>query len=306
MDSKYLIKRPANRRIAGSMLLMVALVTCVLFVIIGFGLAIYLMVFQQKRSQNEADALALTLAQHLNFGDREGQMNNMIARCRELVYVSRQNHQTASEGYKHLEPLARQLLEESRQSAFLMESERKRLKSAMQEEVRREVHRLEAQSSVPTIALPGMTGNAPKVVGVELGSIKDVLSNVESSAGEPDLIEADLKRGFIQKDSKLYFGNINVRLPPPDNDLDFKICSLPPPVKGSVSPPRLTDGKVFKKMSTLLGASKPSGSDHLPSAVHLRLMMKITTGAGDKNHKQDTHNVEVAATAAAAGGSQMP
>src|ERR1700679_3025457 len=45
--------------------------------------------FEHNRLQASADEIALTGAKKLNDRDRIGQLNNMISRCRQLVYSDR-------------------------------------------------------------------------------------------------------------------------------------------------------------------------------------------------------------------------
>lgn len=299
----------ALRRDSGNMFAMVLLVAAALFLVLAFGLVVYLMFFAERRAQNEADAISLTMAESLNDNDCAGRMNNMIARCRELVYVSRQNYRIANANYKHLLPLAQQLLEESRSSAVLLESERKRLLSINCQRIDQSVQQVESRfRSSTAMTLPGLTSYAPRIVSVDLGTITDVLSNIEVSDGNPSLKERDLKHGYIDKQSGLYYGNINAKLPPPDNDLKFKFCSLPPAVQGSIAPPRLTSAAVFKNtsMSGDNGSPGSDAGDQLPSAVQVGLLMKIATGSISKSGKADEHDIAVTATAAAGGGTPMP
>jgi hypothetical protein len=78
-----------------------------------------------------------------------------------------------------------------------------------------------------------------------VGSIRGVECNVENLQVIPDLREYDLRQKYIQAGSNLYMGNIDAKLPAPDNDLVFKLSSLPAYVGGTVAPVRLTSPDVF-------------------------------------------------------------
>src|SRR4030095_2221518 len=113
----------SNRR-SGSMLVL----TCVLLLLVVLGLvtgmsfgSLYII---RLSAQSHANQIAMAAAQVLNHDDREGQMNKMVSRSRQLVFSSRATCSLTSADYPFLEPLAKQFLDEAREGARYVESER--------------------------------------------------------------------------------------------------------------------------------------------------------------------------------------
>lgn len=277
----------------------------IIIVVFLAGFSVYLMFFSQSKAHSQSDKLALQVAQALNGQDEIGEMNNLVARCRELVFNSRATLDTTHSYYGHLEPLARQLLEESRASACYVELERQRL-------VR---HNLTSLYDIVALSdserffqsglkLPWLVTKPAQPAGLAVGYIDGVESNVEVSEGNPELNSADLSRHYIERASKLYIGNINAKLPAPDNDLNFKLSSLPAPVKGTVSPSRLTSPNVFVETARLMkdGLALGESCDQLPSAVKVDMLMKVTTGSGTR----DAHAIQTTSCASTCGASPLP
>jgi hypothetical protein len=270
------------------MLLAMALVGVVLLLAV-FGLVVYFTMFSQRRMQNQADRVTLVGAGILNRGDRTGQMNNMVARSRELVYNAREIHQRARSGYSHLEPLARQLLEESRAGAHLVEEERQRMVQLNLQQAMEEVKNAASQGgSSRGMSFFGVKTSTPELVGMEVGYIDGVLSSVDASEGNPELKALDVASGYVDKETGLYKANVNARLPSPDSDLNFKICSLPAPVKKEALPARLIQPSVFRRTARLMEDGKEirDTCEHLPSAVRLVFETKVTSGQDSKQPLQ--------------------
>jgi len=233
--------------------------------------------------QNSAESLALKTAKALNTQDQSGRMNNIVARCRELVFTSRQTYNRANSlGYKHLEPLARQLLNESRNNAMMLDDQRQILLKANVDRVLKEIASTELDvKGKEEINIAGMKAQAPKINNLDVGFIRDVQSSVEVSAGNPDLIAYDKDHGYIQESSNLYVSNINAQLPNEDSDLEFKLFPLPAPVRGNVAPARLTQQKDFVSCGQLIknGKTQKVKIDQLPSAVCLEFISQVGTKA---------------------------
>jgi hypothetical protein len=270
--------------------------------LIGFGF--YLLLAQQKKGQHEADNLTLSLAGALNKDDKIGQMNNVVARCRELVFVSRQNADAASqERNQILAPLANQLLDESRSSAQFVEAERKNEIAYITKKTREAVERYTMGThNESTFTLPWFKTYDPQVQDVYLGYIDKVQSNVINTGVITELRDHDEKQKYFEKGSQLYRGNIDAKLPSPDSDLIFKISSLPADVDSSVSPPRLTNPEVFVKLSPLFLDEKYTNqrsADQIPSAVEVFANMDVSMKSGDQK-------VRIGSTATTNGGQPLP
>ncbi|MDR3616974.1 MAG: hypothetical protein P4L53_25675 [Candidatus Obscuribacterales bacterium] len=296
-------KRHGLRSHNGNMLSMVALLLGLVCFACLTSFGFYMLLSQQKNGQSGTDQYALTSASTLNAGDRIGQMNNVIERCRELVYVSRVNNDKAQLPMNKLyQALSAQLLDESRENAKLVEEERKN-------QIKLCVKNLQAtivatKKVAPTgkrLSLPMFESAYPQIEIVRLGYIKGVQSNVENLLVIPDLREFDVEKKYIQKGSNLYLGNINAKLPGPDDDLDFKLSALPADVKKTISPSRLTAPDVFVTTATIFAQDKPLDAkmDQLPGAIQLQEQM-------DVSNRQATSELKLTSTATASGASPSP
>ncbi len=295
------------------MLLMIALVGGIIIFVVVIGIGVMLVLFSQQKGRQSADELALTLAQVLNRDDRQGQMNNLVERSRELVFSSRKAYDDCvSEEFHNMEPLMRDLLEESRTGAQHVEKTRESLSAAiladMQLAQKDFNQRLKQANSMN---LSWMKTTVPTLKQLELGSIEKVNSNVTAPPGFAELRKLDEKNGICDPKSGSYLGNINAKLPGADADLDFKMSSLAPPVGSTISGARLTDTNVFKQSKVLPITStegdgdknapqseaekrKAQKIDQIPSAVKVKLSVSVS--AGGNNQLQDNLGVTTAAT----------
>ncbi len=262
------------------MLGMVALTGAIVLFTCVIGFAGYMLLAQQKRGQTDTDEIALNMAKLLNDGDRIGQMNNVVERCRELVYISRVNKVTADTlGIEMYQPLAEQLLEESRANSELVEAERKnQIKLAVKNVATFVYQHNMTTKSGSRFRLPWFQTNFPEIAQVNFGSIQGVQCNVENLQVIGDLRENDLGQNYIQAGSNLYMGNIDAKLPAPDNDLVFKLSSLPCDVGGVVAPVRLTNPDVFTSPCQIVDSEKETGllPDQLPGALQVVETMDVS------------------------------
>ncbi len=251
--------------------------------------------FVHNRLQTSADEIALAGARKLNETDRLGQMNNMIGRCRQLVFSSRKTNDEALERYPQLRNLSQQLLAEARQSASDLEAERVRLASIAHDEALISMHNKfnEIKGSYP-MSLPWLKVSEPvmRVSDIKFGKMNGAQSNVSELKGLDELAAHDASSLYIHSASHLYRESINARLPAgSDGSLDFKISSLPAPVEKTISPARVTLAKNFRQIN----------SDHLPSAVQIELKLDVATGLGTPAGNQ----LVVTGTGAAVGGADQ-
>lgn len=310
---------PAQRA-RGNMLLMIALLGGIIIVVVVIGIGVMLVLFSQQKGRQSADELALTLAQVLNRDDRQGQMNNLVERSRELVFSSRKAYDDCvSEEFHNMEPLMRDLLEESRTGAQHVEKTRENLSAVIIADMHNAQKDFNQRlKQAQTFGLGWMKTTAPTVKQLELGSIEKVNSNVMAPPGFAELRKLDEKNGFCDPKSGVYIGNINAKLPGADGDLDFKLSSLAPPVGSTISAARLTDPKVFKQTKVVPLAAEGGGEkdssqmeeekrkalkiDQIPSAVKVKLSVAVS--AGGANQLQD--NLAVTTTATTGGAHPAP
>lgn len=286
------------------MLAMVALTAIVVTAIILIGIVVSMMMMSQKRAQGEVESLAMDFATSINKDDWVGEMNNMTGFSRELVYTSRQAVDEVMKNKPFLRPLAIQMMDEARQSAQLVDSEKQVLTELLLKKLQTASNiAADSQAKTPSsLSLPGVDTKSPKVANVDAGYIEGVLSNVSGPQAIPELKDYDLQQKNISEKGGVYLGNKNALLPSPDDDLNFRFSSLPAPVKGTVSPTRLTSNSVFKKLMT---AGPEAGNDFskckfLPSAVQIRSNSEMSSGPGDKQKLQGQLGVTISAAASGA------
>jgi len=248
-----------------------------LFAILGFGLlAVFILIgatfstvlFEQNQLQKFSDDIALAGAMQLNDADRLGQFNNLEARCRQLVYSSRQNALATNNG-SDVQQLAQDLLDEDRQAAKDLEKERLRLQGIAMQEAKTAVSaEFNRQSTIYRLAMPWLKIEMPKLESVEFGTVTDIASNVTALKAFDDLVDFDTKKKIIQPGSNLYYGNINAKLPDDDKDLDFKLSALSAPVKNQISAARLVSPEVFKTVT----------DGQFPSTVRIAVSANVKPG----------------------------
>lgn len=249
------------------MLLLSVLGFLILFAFISMGTSFAFILFMQNQLQKLADQVSLAGACQLNDGNRLGQMNDLVARARQLVYASRQNYEASFNNNKELQQLTQQLLEEDRQSVTRLEKERIRLQALSVKEARKAMNEVfSSQKDAYGVSLPWIVVKPPALTGVTFGSVSNVDSNASAKHGIEELIAHDQTAKFVRKDL-LYCGNINAKLPQEDNDLDFYLSSLAAPVQEIIAPARLILSDSFH----------PQTAVYLPTAVEVRVGIGLNT-----------------------------
>lgn len=297
------------------MLAMIALVGGIIVAVVVIGVGVMLVLLTQQKGRQAGDDMALTLAQVLNRDDRQGQMNNMVERSRELVYSSRQAYDDCvSQEFHNMEPLMRDLLDESRTGAQQVEKTRESLSQVILTDLslaqREYAERMKKANSL-NVSL--MKTSVPSIKQLEVGSIDKVNSNVKAPPGFVELRKMDEKSGYCDAQSGFYIGNINAKLPGSDADLNFKLSSLAAPVGSTISAARLTDASVFKSgviVPVLTGdkavdeaqkqeaKKKAQNIDQIPSAIRVKIGVDIA--AGDQGQLKNQVGVTTSATTAGA------
>jgi hypothetical protein len=263
------------------MLAMVSLVALVIVAVLGVGIVVSMMMLSQKRTQSKLETLSLSMATQINKDDWVGQMNNMTEFSRELVFTSRSALNETIAHHARLKPLAMQLMDEARQSAAIIESERRDLTVLILKDLQKLTDAAEeTESKQPGMQLPGVKADPIQIKTADAGYIDGVLSNLTSPDGLPDLREYDLQEKYITPKSFVYLPNISAKLPAPDDDINFQICSLAASTKKTLAPARLTSNSVFRKLMTV---GPEVGNDfskckQLPSAVQIVSTTKLSSG----------------------------
>ncbi|MGH9550493.1 MAG: hypothetical protein ACRD3W_14020 [Terriglobales bacterium] len=280
------MNRSQIRNAKANMLSMTALVIGILILACVVAFAFYLLLAEQKRGQTQTDEAAMEIAKSLNELDRVGQLNNVVARNREFVFVSRQAlDMTQSKNYQQWVQLANYLCDEARASNQLVEKERKNQIELSKAEVRKIAFKknMNARSDA-VFRLPWWQSYDTQIFDVSCGAVDKVQSNVLNTDVYPDLREFDLAQKYFQKGSDLYMGGINAKLPSPDNDLTFKFAALAAPVQNTISPARLINTEAYKPFATIYVNRKFENRDmdQVPTAVEVSSHMDVSALNQDK------------------------
>lgn len=280
------------RTIKGNLLVLASVSSVVSALLLIAALSLVGLLGIHNRLKRTADEIALVGACQLNASDRIGQMNNMVARCRQLTYASRQADDLAQENCPNWQGLADQLLQEARDDAKSLEVERQKLEALSIQEAQSAMQDVfEQRKTGYRVKLAWTELAEPDLVSIQFGKIVDVDSNVSLLTGIPELASFDQSSGLVRPNRNLYEEGINAKLPGQDSDLNFYLSSLPPPIQKTVAPARVA----------LNPEISPETTNQLRSAVQVVLSINVSTGLGFKV----SETTVVASTAAAAGAEPM-
>jgi hypothetical protein len=261
-------KTNSRRNSSGGMLGLAWLIFGILLVVICVGLSFGSMFFFQSMLQKFADDLALSGACRLNDGNRIGQMNDLTARCRQLVFASRSAAESNLGSSPELQSLSQQLLEEAQRNAVALDGERARLQKLSQAEATATMSNdYHSNQSRFNLVFPWINVKiANSSLASSFGSVKGTDSNVKHLSGIPDLADYDQAQKYVDKASGLYTGNLDARIPQPDDQYRFKLASLAPSVRGQIAPARLIQE----------GDLQLAADDHIPSALKVDLRASLS------------------------------
>lgn len=279
------------RHSRGSVLVLAMVVIGLLAVSLLIGYSYGGLFFEHNRLQASANEMALAAARKLNDKDRIGQMNNMIARNRQLVFSGRQQLDECKEKVPGLASLAEELLDESRDSAKTLEAQRKQLSIVAKKEAKQAMEKkFEEINKTYAMYLPWMKVEEPLLAGWQCGRVVNTESNVEVLKNISELESYDLEQSYATTAGmKLYKHDIDAKLPSADSDLSFKIAALSAPVMKTVAPARI-----------ILNANYDSVvGDNLPSACRVKVWLPVGTGLGPNA----TSKMSCIGAASATGGS---
>lgn len=269
--SKFVNVSP-RRRARGSVLVLGSFLMAFLALALLIGYSYGGLFFEHNRLQASANEVALAGARKLNEFDRLGQMNNMIARSRQLVFEGRRQLEEANDKYPGIAALANDLLDEAHESAVLLENQRSLLNVVARSEANIAVQsKFDEVKGSYAMFLPWMKVETPELAGYQCGRCTGVESNVEFMATLSGLASFDKEKGYVVGDLHPYYkSHVNAKLSGPDSDLDFKISSLAATVKNSTPPARII----------LPGNFHSIASGDLPSVCRVKLWLPVSTGYG--------------------------
>lgn len=286
----------SKRRLpSGNVLVLVMVTSGVCALILTTFFSFGTVIFAETHLQNILDNVALSGACALNSNDCQGQMNNMVVRCRQLVYASRQTDDTIAQQRPLLSKLADQLLEEARTSATTVEQERANLMTTSTAQAQQTVttkFKSACGQQSQLLCLPWLQVSSPTLVSTSFGTVTGVDSNAFVLNGLPQLAAFDQQQSYIDSAPGLYKPGINAKLPAKDGDLIFDISSLPAYVKNITAPACLLGSGSFTNQS----------DNQLKSAVQVRAVVKVSTTLGCST----TQSISLVSTATTYGGAQMP
>lgn len=289
------------------MIVLVSLSIGLIILLAIVGIIFNNLLFQNSRSQDKVDAMALSLARLINTGNRVGQMNELEDRCRQLVYVSRQT-QTAREGMEetdYLAPLCDRLVRDARDGQRLVEAERQNQIHLICREVQDAAARYNRERGADsTFSLEWLRTYEPRITEVSLGSIKDVESSVRCQKVFPELAYQDYSSQLFDATSGLYYAPLNAKLPGSDGDLDFKLSSLPASVNMITPQPRNTNADVFVSYGKVLESGERTNNAirDIPSAVQVSCAMDALVGP----HASNKVSIGLVSTGITSGASPEP
>ena len=272
-----ILKRGEFREQRGSMLFLCMVFIGILAFAIVIGYSFWGLLFVNSRLHTAADEIALAGAKRLNDRDRMGQMNNMIERCRHLVFASRKDLDKTKSEIKDLEEYSEMLLNEAQDSARDLETERKNVLTSAKSDANTAMNTRynQIKTSFP-MQLPWMVVGTPEFKIEGYGKVKLMESNVEEFGKITDLIQKDRDSNYVKNYAKgiaLYEGESEGRLPE-EGSLVFKLSSLPAPVKETIAPARTFLQKEFEKEKI------DTSEGYFPSAAKVTLTLDVAAGLG--------------------------
>jgi hypothetical protein len=262
----------------------------IVLIFFSFKLATFFLSYANNQTVTEATALGTAMV--LNENDNAGRMNNLIVQSRELLFDSRAAyHATLDANHFFLEPLARQLLDQSRRGAWSVDQCRKKMIDAQLKKMQTQVLKDEE-----------LKRRGAEVVALEVGNVKDLRSNVYDDCAD-ELQEYDKRKSWIDLKTQRFNGNINAKLMNEDEEQNFKLSPLRIPVSGKVEQANLARGEDFVSSTTVVQDGKPNQffSDQMPSAIKIKLAFPSDTVSLDQQSK-----VVISATAITTGAQPMP
>lgn len=277
-----------QRQSRGNMILFVTVIIALIIALGVAGMICNRILLERNRTQYGLDSLALDLASKINVSDRLGQINQLVEASREIVFTSRQARNTCSsdDEFSDFQPLCDLLLEEARSGQYLVEQERKNQITVVRREILEAIKQHENnRQKKGALAFLSVETSAPQCVRVDLGNIDKVDSNIRSLDAIPELRDFDRRQGYVDSSSRLMKSDINVSLPDPDSDLNFRFCSLPAFVSKTCSPPRNANDDSFRSLETIYfnGLESRNAINDIPSAIQIKSAMDVSLSSTKSN-----------------------
>ena len=257
--------------------------------------------FVQNRLAVATENVSMLAAQSINAHDRVGQINNMVAAARQMVFNSRQTYIQAAAKHPEIAELSEQLLNESRAGARLVESEKQRRLSSTLGEIRSRTSSVAEKNIRTSLQLPWLICGQPTIADLNVGYVRGTETNVAAPVGNAELMALDAP--YIDAKTNLYLGNISLPLPGADSDLSFELSSLAPPVIDTLAPARVLTNDSFQSILPLVKDGQPAIGycKYFPSAVRITSCVELQNSLIG-----NTTQMAASTTAATNGACPMP
>ncbi len=282
----------SNRNASGNILVLMSLSASSFILVALLSMSYASLIFVNNYLQSTADSVALFGAAKLNIGDRAGQMNTLVKRCRQLAFDSREKCTMTANRYPQLSNLANELMDEAQFAASDVESQRIHLREVMiNESTQAMKEAFQERAGQLECNLPFMTLSQPEL-NCKFGEIKDVSSNVTETEFMQKLAESDRGSGLLTPLSAHFKGG-RAALPGADGQMPFDFSPLPASVNGHNALAHLTSIDVFREFAF--------DESELPSACSVKL-----TAAVSGNRLPGTKETEMTVAASAITAGELP
>ena len=309
MKAKNKTKPPQNRFKArntrGSMLVLTMLVMMIIVVVMAEFSNFVAVLVAHQRMQDQAEGLGMQAARSLNAYDRAGRINNLTILSRELVFNSRNTLNEVAANDSEMGALAQRYMDESRQGAQLVSAERERILATTLTDLRALAKDVDTHNQQASAILPWAHAEGLSVLNLEVGYMTGTESNVGAPQGNAELLSFDNQQKYLDNSTNLYYGNVSLKLPAPDDDLSFKLSALPAPVGDTISPARINYAKdpVVTTLQLVKDTKFGLGScEYLPSTAKVTFVRNFESSLGTKCEQP----IRVSVISTATGASPAP
>lgn len=256
----------------GGVLPLLMLVATIIAALTLVAIGTSMLMLSNSKLNSTTENIGLQAGVQLNKNDRIGEMNTMVERSRESVFTARKAYDDISKQAPHVEPLARMLLDDARYGATKVEEERQLLSGMLGKELEVSIAaRVKETKDRGPNNLMLFTLEPTEDIIIEVGSLRDMPSNATAPLALGALKEFDAQAGYLYQKTSYYRPEINVRLPAPDNDLNFVFASLHPRIKDTIAPARLITPDDFEGKTVIVAPGRliRPRLHNLPTAVRL-------------------------------------
>ncbi|MBX3152329.1 hypothetical protein KF728_19375 [Candidatus Obscuribacterales bacterium] len=274
------LNQRVRRTCSGGVLPLIMLVATIIAALILVAIGTSLLMLSNAKLNSTTENIGLQAAVQLNKGDRIGEMNAMIERSREAVFTSRRAYDDIAKQAPHVEPLARLLLDDARVGATRVEEERQLLSGMLGKELEISItSKVKETNDRGPMNLMLLTLTPTENTIVEVGSLRDMPSNATAPVALEQLKEFDRSAGYFYQKTDFYRPEISVKLPAPDNDLNFVFASLHPRIKDTIASARLITPDDFDGRTVIVAPGRliRPRLHNLPTAI--RVVTKTNVSA---------------------------